>query len=92
MHFSSNAAKLRLTIEPEQQSQALIYGFALGFQPSCTKCVPHEFVVDNDVRPHECVSKYTIIHIPTVAQAGERATLRTPPGLRGQAGGSSNCV
>ena len=41
----------------------MLHGLALGLQAGCAKRVPHQLIVDHDVRSHECVSLCIIIHI-----------------------------
>lgn len=55
-------ADLRLLTQPKQCSKGLIHNLAFGFQACSAQRFAHEFVVDDYVRPHRCVSLYQIIH------------------------------
>ena len=52
VQFLSQAPELLLFAQTQQRLQAQLDGFAFGFQAGCPKRIPHQLVVNDDVRPH----------------------------------------
>src|SRR5438046_739117 len=70
VQLSAEAADLRLSFQAQQGSQRLFHGLALGLQTRCAKRVPHQLIVNHDVRSHRCVFLLLMIHIPVEAEVG----------------------
>lgn len=76
--LASELTNFSLPFQPHQRSKTLLYGLALGLQSACAQRIPHQLVVDYDIRSHDVYvysTSYTLHIVSVVVRVARRSSI-----------------
>lgn len=79
VQFPAKTPEFRLAAKPQQCPKSLLHCLPLRFESGRAKGIPHELVVDYDVRPHNVYSYRLLYTYDLVSSELDAASAACPP-------------